>query len=68
MVYCRHCNTEYGGIRGITADKCPRCVAREETTDAQSSISSVMATPAWSQPQLASANWSMGSASLQSVR
>jgi hypothetical protein len=25
MFQCNSCNTEYGGIRGVVADVCPRC-------------------------------------------
>jgi hypothetical protein len=25
MFKCEHCHTEYGGIRGLSADSCPRC-------------------------------------------
>lgn len=28
MFYCNQCETEYGGIRGVTAECCPRCAAR----------------------------------------
>jgi hypothetical protein len=27
MFQCSQCHTEYGGIRGISADRCPRCTA-----------------------------------------
>lgn len=27
MFRCNSCKTEYGGIRGVTADVCPRCEA-----------------------------------------
>jgi hypothetical protein len=29
MFKCECCHTEYGGIRGVVAPECPRCVARE---------------------------------------
>lgn len=25
MFHCPQCNREYGGIRGVTLDRCPRC-------------------------------------------
>jgi len=31
MFRCNSCHTEYGGIRGITADVCPRCRDRQAT-------------------------------------
>jgi hypothetical protein len=27
MFRCNDCKTEYGGIRGIVAERCPRCEA-----------------------------------------
>lgn len=29
MFRCDHCQTEYGGIRGIVAARCPRCAAAD---------------------------------------
>jgi hypothetical protein len=29
MFRCDHCQTEYGGIRGVIADRCPRCAELE---------------------------------------
>jgi len=31
MFRCDSCKTEYGGIRGVTADRCPRCEAAAST-------------------------------------
>lgn len=28
MFRCDHCHTDYGGIRGVIADRCPRCAAK----------------------------------------
>jgi hypothetical protein len=51
MFRCNHCNTEYGGIRGISADKCPRCVARDGVAADQSSPALASDAP-WLSPEL----------------
>jgi hypothetical protein len=38
MFRCNHCHTEYGGIRGISADICPRCRDREATAPGNASV------------------------------
>jgi hypothetical protein len=33
MFRCEQCHTEYGGIRGISADSCPRCRPQEAAAE-----------------------------------
>jgi hypothetical protein len=54
MFQCNHCHTEYGGIRGITADVCPRCRDRQAT--ATGSVPA-LATLSGS-PRLTASSWS----------
>jgi hypothetical protein len=35
MFQCKSCHTEYGGIRGIAADRCPRCAGLGKAADPQ---------------------------------
>ncbi len=53
MFRCNHCKTEYGGIRGVDADNCPRCVARYSVPARLPVASPAIASPApWREPQL----------------
>jgi anaerobic ribonucleoside-triphosphate reductase len=31
MFQCDHCKREYGGIRGVTGQTCPRCLSNRES-------------------------------------
>ena len=56
MFKCDHCHTEYGGIRGISADVCPRCRDRRAPAPGNASFfapspqSAHLTAPAWSLP------------------
>ena len=52
MFRCNHCKTEYGGIRGVTADNCPRCVARYGIPAREPSASAIAPSTDWRQSQL----------------
>jgi hypothetical protein len=61
MFQCNQCHTEYGGIRGITADRCPRCAAQDDApTRGHGDRDLAMATSAaaWRSPQLSASSWS----------
>jgi hypothetical protein len=66
MFRCDHCKTEYGGIRGVTADRCPRCAAEGVATRRPAHLTAVSPAP-WHPLQLATASWSQLS-SLSSPR
>jgi hypothetical protein len=53
MFQCNHCHTEYGGIRGISADVCPRC------RDRQGGPTNVASAFASSSPHLTAPSWSL---------
>ena len=46
MFHCNHCHTEYGGIRGISAEKCPRCAAADGTATQRRPETSITASSA----------------------
>jgi len=51
MFRCNHCHTEYGGIRGISADICPRCRERQAAASNASAFGSTRLTAStWSLP------------------
>jgi len=51
MFRCSHCQTEYGGIRGVLAESCPRCMAGDEIAIPRSSPSSAAReTASWPPP------------------
>ncbi|HWM62808.1 MAG TPA: hypothetical protein VNP96_02340 [Solirubrobacterales bacterium] len=54
MFRCSHCQTEYGGIRGVLAESCPRCVAGDDIAVRRSSASSAASaareTASWPPP------------------
>jgi hypothetical protein len=53
MFRCDHCQTEYGGIRGLTSGTCPRCRPQSEAVQEPR-------TPAtsWRSPRLTGPSWS----------
>jgi len=53
MFRCNHCHTEYGGIRGVSADVCPRC------RDRQGSPTNVAPAFSSSSPHLTASSWSL---------
>jgi hypothetical protein len=59
MFQCNQCHTEYGGIRGITADRCPRCAAQDNTApQGHEGPAMAASSVAWRLPQLAASSWS----------
>jgi hypothetical protein len=55
MFRCNHCHTEYGGIRGLSADICPRCRDRQAAAASNasafaSSDSTRLTASSWSLP------------------
>jgi hypothetical protein len=54
MVRCNHCHTEYGGIRGISIDSCPRCKQQESLTGLPHSRPSGI----WNSIEAPLSNWS----------
>lgn len=63
MFQCNHCHTEYGGIRGVSGDKCPRCVDREAVANRRQPVSATIAMPTtWASPELAASSLSLPSA------
>jgi hypothetical protein len=58
MFRCNSCHTEYGGIRGVTADVCPRCRDREAAQSMPTTAVASFAGPSrdagssWSLPTL----------------
>jgi hypothetical protein len=50
MFECSHCHTRFGGIRGIAADKCPRCATGDSASALLRSLSAVPATRATLHP------------------
>ncbi len=62
MFRCDHCHTEYGGIRGIAAERCPRCTSKDGVAAQQRPALLAMAPAApWRPPQLAASSWSLSS-------
>jgi hypothetical protein len=57
MFQCNQCHTEFGGIRGISADSCPRCRQQGSAAEAQRSRPLNAAT-AWLSHQPALPDWS----------
>ncbi len=54
MIECNHCHTRYGGIRGISAGQCPRCMAEEDIRAFRLSLPAAPpAQPPWHSLQLA---------------
>lgn len=59
MFRCNQCHTEYGGIRGISIDSCPRCRQQENVAELRrsspSGIWNSIEAPlsSWSPPPLA---------------
>lgn len=54
MFRCNHCKTEYGGIRGVSGDICPRCIAQNDgASRAPSAPSMEIAPTPWDSLQLA---------------
>ena len=45
MFRCDHCQTEYGGIRGVIADRCPRCVGLDTPAISVRRMGTVAARP-----------------------
>jgi DNA-directed RNA polymerase subunit RPC12/RpoP len=52
MFRCNQCHTEYGGIRGVSADRCPRCVAKDVTRPGPTAMAETPAA-SWRPLQLA---------------
>lgn len=51
MFRCNHCQTEYGGIRGVLADSCPRCMGGDDVAIRRSSASTATReTASWPPP------------------
>jgi len=67
MFRCDQCKTEYGGIRGVTADRCPRCAAESDATRQRMAPLTAVSPAPWHPLQLATASWSQLS-SLSSTR
>ncbi len=53
MFRCDHCHTEYGGIRGISADSCPRCRAKASAAIRQRPAARTGTATSWQSLQLA---------------
>jgi hypothetical protein len=56
MAQCNHCHTEYGGIRGISIDRCPRCKPQESVAQARRPAASL--TASWRPAQRAATSLS----------
>lgn len=60
MFQCNQCHIEYGGIRGISADSCPRCRARQGGATRQHSAPALVASPpSWQPHQAVAPSWSL---------
>jgi hypothetical protein len=53
MFRCDRCHTEYGGIRGISTDSCPRCKQLTGVTEMRPSHAT-----AWHSSESPGSNWS----------
>ncbi|HXS34490.1 MAG TPA: hypothetical protein VN758_12030 [Solirubrobacterales bacterium] len=57
MFRCNQCHTEYGGIRGISIDSCPRCRQQEGVAELRHASPANAAT-GWRSGESPLSNWS----------
>ncbi len=53
MFRCDQCHTEYGGIRGISIDRCPRCRQQAGAAETRPTVAA-----AWGSSESPGSNWS----------